>query len=40
MVVTAPQRNYYTLETTLELNPRFGGDRGATILEMVKFELQ
>jgi len=40
MVVTAPQRNYYTLETTLELNPRFGGDRGDTILETEKSGLQ
>ena len=39
-VETAPVRSYYILETILELNPRFGGDRGDTIPETVKFGLQ
>ena len=40
MVETAPVRSYYTLETTLELIMRLGGDRGDSILETVKFGLQ
>ena len=40
MVETAPVRSYYTLETTLELIMRLGGDRGDAILETVQFELQ
>jgi len=39
-VETAPVRSYYTLEATLVLNLRLGGDRGDTILETEKFELQ
>jgi len=39
-VETAPVRSYYTLETTLELIMRLGGDRGDAILETVQFELQ
>jgi len=40
MVETAPVRSYYTMETTLELIMRLGGDRGDTIPETVKFGLQ
>ena len=40
MVETAPVRSYYTMETTLKLIMRLGGDHDDTILEMVKFELR
>jgi len=40
MVETAPVRSYYTLEIILEFILCLGGDRGDTILETVKFELQ
>ena len=33
-------RSYYTMETTLKLIMRLGGDHDDTILEMVKFELR